>query len=89
MCLEIICLIYMNKKYLALNNLQWLICHKTQPNQTKPNPIYLIYNIYLFQTILLSVSIVFCLQTVKCQKQLYFKQFRLAYKNSSISSNSV
>ena len=20
---------------LALNNLQWLICHKTQPNQTK------------------------------------------------------
>ena len=24
---------------LALNKLQWLICHKTQPN----NPIYLIY----------------------------------------------
>ena len=22
---------------LALNNLQWLICHKTKPNQTKPN----------------------------------------------------
>ena len=21
---------------LALNNLQWLICHKTKPNQTKP-----------------------------------------------------
>ena len=28
----------MYKKDLALNNLQWLICHKT-----KPNPIYLIY----------------------------------------------
>ena len=26
-------LIYMYKKDLALNNLQWLICHKTQPNQ--------------------------------------------------------
>ena len=26
--------------YLALNNLQWLICHK---NPTKPNHIYLIY----------------------------------------------
>ena len=23
---------------LALNNQQWLICHKTKPNQTKPNP---------------------------------------------------
>ena len=26
-------LIYMYKQNLALNNLQWLICHKTQPNQ--------------------------------------------------------
>ena len=26
-------LIYMYKQDLALNNLQWLICHKTQPNQ--------------------------------------------------------
>ena len=30
----------MYKEDLALNNQQWLICHKTQ---TKPNPIYLIY----------------------------------------------
>ena len=30
----------MYKEDLALNNLQWLIFHKTQ---TKPNPIYLIY----------------------------------------------
>ena len=29
----------MYKEDLALNNLQWLICHKTQPNQI----IYLIY----------------------------------------------
>ena len=27
----------MYKEDLALNNLQWLICHKTQPTQTKPN----------------------------------------------------
>ena len=27
----------MYKEDLALINLQWLICHKTQPNQTKPN----------------------------------------------------
>ena len=32
-------LIYMYKDDLALNNLQWLICHKNQPNQI----IYLIY----------------------------------------------
>ena len=25
----------MYKKDLTLNNLQWLICHKTKPNQTK------------------------------------------------------
>ena len=24
---------------LVLNNLQWLICHKTQPNPTQPNVI--------------------------------------------------
>ena len=34
-------LIYMYKEDLALNNQQWLICHK--PNPTKPNHIYLIY----------------------------------------------
>ena len=28
-------LIYMNKLNVALNNLQWLICHKTKPNQTR------------------------------------------------------
>ena len=34
MCLEIIYLIYKYKKDLALNNLHWLICQKTKPNQT-------------------------------------------------------
>ena len=27
----------MNKPDLAFNNLQWLICHKTKPTQTKLN----------------------------------------------------
>ena len=26
---------YTYKEHLALNNLQWLICHKIEPNQTK------------------------------------------------------
>ena len=33
MCLQIIYSMYMYKEGLALNNVQWLICHKTQPNQ--------------------------------------------------------
>ena len=37
MCLQIIYLIYMYKKDLALNNLRRFICHKTKPNQTQPN----------------------------------------------------
>ena len=32
MCLEILYLLYMYKEDLALNNLQWLMGHKTQPN---------------------------------------------------------
>ena len=31
---KIIYLMYVYKKDLALNNLQWLICHKMKPNQT-------------------------------------------------------
>ena len=31
MCLQIIYLIYMYEEDLTLNNLQWLIYHKTQP----------------------------------------------------------
>ena len=33
----------MYKEDLALNNLQWLICHKTKPNQI------LIYLIYMYK----------------------------------------
>ena len=32
-------MIYMYKEDLGLNNPQWLICHKTQPNPTKPNSL--------------------------------------------------
>ena len=33
MCLQIIYLIYVYKENLALNNLQWLIYHKTNPTK--------------------------------------------------------
>ena len=36
MCLQIMYLIYTYKEDLALNNLQWLMCHKTKSNQTQP-----------------------------------------------------
>ena len=45
MNLKIIFLICKSKKDLALNNLQWLICHKTYTNQIYLS-IYL--SIYLF-----------------------------------------
>ena len=34
MCLEMIYLIYVYKEDLALNDLQWLKCHKTRPIKT-------------------------------------------------------
>ena len=42
----------MYKKDLALNNLQWLMCHKTKPNQAKPNAsqmmsIFLLHPVYI------------------------------------------
>ena len=37
----------MHKEDLALNNLQWLICYKIKPNQTKSN----IFNIYVIERI--------------------------------------
>ena len=37
MSIQIKYLIYMSKQDLALNNKQWLIYHKTKPNQTQPN----------------------------------------------------
>ena len=39
MCLQIIYLIRMYSKDLALNKLQWLICHKTKLNEMKLNQI--------------------------------------------------
>ena len=40
-------LIFMHKEDLALNNLQWLICHKTQPTN-QPFPLHLKKNFFLF-----------------------------------------
>ncbi len=56
MCLEMIYLIYMHKKDLALNNQQWLICHKTQPTNQPTNqsynPIHTYIYIYIYIYIL-------------------------------------
>ena len=39
----------MYKEDLALNNLQWLICHKTQPNQTESTPVFLfLFYLYIY-----------------------------------------
>ena len=45
MCQQIIYIyfIYKYKYDLVLDNLIWLICHKTQPNSTQPNQISYIY----------------------------------------------
>ena len=42
MCLQIIYLVCMDKHDLALNNLEWLICHKTQP--TNLETIWMVLN---------------------------------------------
>ena len=41
-------LIYTYKKDLALNNLKWLICHKTKPNWTKPNQFTCLQIVYTY-----------------------------------------
>ena len=33
---------------LALNNQQWLMCHKTKLNQTKSNPLLVVVSKYMF-----------------------------------------
>ena len=48
---NLIYLIYMYKGDLALNNLKWLICHKTQLNQTKCLQIIHIREEYLINSI--------------------------------------
>ena len=40
MCVKIIYLIYMHKKDLARNNLQWLICRKTKTNHIYSEYMY-------------------------------------------------
>ena len=42
----IIYLIYICKLDLALNNLEWLMCHKTKPNQTTVQPTKGVVGIY-------------------------------------------
>ena len=39
----------MYKEDLALNNLQWLICHNTQPNQNLTQKAFFFLSVKLFQ----------------------------------------
>ena len=60
MYLEIIYLIYMYKKDLALDNLKWLICNKTKPNQMKKRKLTSqnIIKIDIVKCILMQLNIV-------------------------------
>ena len=79
MCLEIIYVfdIDMYKQDLALNDLQWLICHKTQPNRIKlyKNSYVNIYNyshIFIYESIIfLHIFRVFILCTYIFRGILY------------------
>ena len=56
---------YMYKEELALNNLQWLICHKTQPNN-----IYLMY-MYKEELALNNLQWLICHKTQPKKKFIY------------------
>ena len=59
---------YLIKMDLALNNLQRLICHKTKPNQTKPNQ----YIFFPFKPLL----IIFSLKILNVFINKIFKEFQ-------------
>ena len=48
----------MHEQHLALNNLQWLICHKSKPIQTKPFSIGTLGNTSISSLPLLSDSLI-------------------------------
>ena len=48
MSLQIVYLLIMYKEDSTSNNLQGVICHKTEPNQAKPNHIYIYIYIYIY-----------------------------------------
>ena len=66
----------MNKIYVWFG-LVWFYGTSTIITYLMPNPFLYIYLNDLFE-IELFISIVFCLHTVKCQKQFYPKQFSSA-----------
>ena len=49
----------MYKDDLALNNLQWLICYKTQPNPTKPVRVQPMDKIDLFKNYLYLIGLIY------------------------------
>ena len=53
----------MQKQNLVLNNEQWLISHKTKPNQTKPKNEIMLKNKHLFGNVIFSS---FLIITIHC-----------------------
>ena len=56
----------MYKEDLALNNLQWLICHKTKPNETKifDSPSYFVHTfLIIYYHIFSGVSVLVMLHS--------------------------
>ena len=61
MCVCVCVCVY--KEYLALNNLQWLICHKTHPT---PNPYQCVQrkNFGLFENVISKMFVCFVLRHI-------------------------
>ena len=72
---------YMYKKDLASNNLQWLIWHATQPNPKSyqqnvfTNPIYIYIYIYIYtEDSALNNQQVYICHSIQISKQRFFCQ---------------
>ena len=72
----------MYKEVLALNNLQWLICHKTQPTQIHEQVLHsiLILNYFAFEMFEQSQHASFHGPLCLCSFSLVLAHFSLVYK---------
>ena len=73
-------LIYMYKEDLALNNQQWLICHKTQPNQRS----YILIYMYKQDLALNNIQWLICHKTQPKPNHIYLVYM---YKQDLASNN--
>ena len=81
-CLEIIYLIYMYKKDLALNNLQELICHKSKPSPTNSNKTNFLCIIYFFLLFLTSFEVSSSSGENILRRKVFKNVLKILFKNS-------